>query len=93
MVTGTNMFARSIGSAVGVAVFGAIVNANATVGADGIPHGPQLQLALHLVFDAIAIVAVALLIAVVLMPGRRAEQAAVNESSMGTPSSATPAPQ
>jgi EmrB/QacA subfamily drug resistance transporter len=93
MVTGTNMFARSIGSAVGVAVFGAIVNANATVGADGIPHGPQLQLALHLVFDAIAIVAVVLLIAVVLMPGRRAEQAAVNESSMGTPSSATPAPQ
>ena len=74
MVTGTNMFARSIGSAVGVAVFGAVVNANTTVGADGTPHGPQLADAVHLVFAAIAVVAAVLFVAVVLMPGRRAEE-------------------
>ncbi|MHA7986027.1 MDR family MFS transporter [Rathayibacter sp. CAU 1779] len=74
LVTGTNMFARSIGSAVGVAVFGAIVNANATVGPDGAPHGPQLQVATHLVFLAIAVIGVALLAAVLLMPTRRSPQ-------------------
>jgi EmrB/QacA subfamily drug resistance transporter len=79
MVTGTNMFARSIGSAVGVAVFGAIVNGNTTIGADGTPHGPQLSNAVHLVFAGIAIVAVALFATVLLMPGR--ENAAVSDES------------
>lgn len=70
MVTGTNMFARSIGSAVGVAVFGAVVNGNTTIGADGTPHGPQLADAVHLVFLGIAVVAAALFASVLLMPGR-----------------------
>jgi EmrB/QacA subfamily drug resistance transporter len=83
LVTGTNMFARSIGSAVGVAVFGAIVNANATIGADGAPHGPQLAVATHLVFLAIAVVAVVLLVAVLLMPARRAQQMAPVTTSTG----------
>lgn len=74
MVTGTNMFARSIGSAVGVAVFGAVVNANTTVGVNGTPNGAQLADAVHLVFATIAVVAVVLFVAVVLMPGRRAEE-------------------
>lgn len=76
MVTGTNMFARSIGSAVGVAVFGAIVNANTTAGRDGTPHGPQLADAMHLVFAAILLVSVGLLVSVLLMPAGRAEEAA-----------------
>ncbi|MGN6126442.1 MAG: MDR family MFS transporter [Humibacter sp.] len=83
LVTGTNMFARSIGSAVGVAVFGAIVNANATIGADGAPHGPQLAVATHLVFLAIAIVALVLLLAVLLMPTRRAQQLSGIAASTG----------
>ena len=82
LVTGTNMFARSIGSAIGVAVFGAIVNANATIGPDGAPHGPQLATATHLVFLAIALVAVVLFAAVLLMPTRRA-------SAVGTSTAAT----
>lgn len=67
-VTGTNMFARSLGSAVGVAVFGAIVNANTALGADGTPEGPGLADAIHLVFWCALVVAVVLWIAVALMP-------------------------
>ena len=70
-VTGTNMFARSIGSAVGVAVFGAVVNANTTLGADGTPEGPGLSDAMHLVFLGIFATALALLAVVAFMPGRR----------------------
>ncbi|WP_437438621.1 MFS transporter [Humibacter ginsenosidimutans] len=81
LVTGTNMFARSIGSAVGVAVFGAIVNANATVGPDGAPHGAQLAVATHLVFVAIAVIGVALLASVLLMPGRRVLETATTNST------------
>jgi hypothetical protein len=84
MVTGTNMFARSIGSAVGVAVFGAIVNANTKVAADGTPYGPQLATAAHLVFAAIALVALVLLAAVLLMPTRRA-QVIVDEAADDVP--------
>jgi EmrB/QacA subfamily drug resistance transporter len=74
VVTGTNMFARSMGSAVGVAVFGAIVNASLgdRIGghsstAAGIPPS-ALDSALHQVFVAAAVVAALLLVAVALMP-------------------------
>ncbi len=67
-VTGTNMFARSLGSAVGVAVFGAVVNANTTVGPDGTPAGPGLAGAVHLVFWCAVATAVLMLLAVALMP-------------------------
>jgi EmrB/QacA subfamily drug resistance transporter len=69
VVTGANMFARSVGSAFGVAVFGAVVN--------GVV-GPVVELeqlaptvlapALHLVFAGGAVAAVLLLVAVLLMP-------------------------
>jgi EmrB/QacA subfamily drug resistance transporter len=65
VVTGTNMFARSIGSAVGVAVFGAI--ANATVGRDG----ANLDQAVQHVFIAVAVVAVGMCLAAALLPGVR----------------------
>ena len=74
VVTGTNMFARSMGSALGIAVFGAIVNASlgARIGghpstAAGIPPS-ALDPALHQVFVAAAVVAALLLVAVALMP-------------------------
>jgi EmrB/QacA subfamily drug resistance transporter len=76
VVTGTNMFARSMGSAVGIAVFGAIANA-ALAGAGSGGHSSatldgvdpaQLFDALHRVFLGSAVVAVAMLIGVALMP-------------------------
>jgi MFS family permease len=82
VVTGTNMFARSMGSAVGVAVFGAIANA-VLIGAAGAGGHGSISLegvdplvlfgALHRVFLGSAVVAVAMLIAVVLMPRKPGE--------------------
>ncbi len=77
VVTGTNMFARSMGSALGIAVFGAIVNAAVHTGgrvsstAAGVPAA-VLDPALHKVFLASAIVAVLLTLGVALMPRDRA---------------------
>ncbi|HLS75548.1 MAG TPA: MFS transporter [Nocardia sp.] len=68
VVTSANSFARSIGSAVGVAVFGAMVNAR-TGGADQ-PAPQVLAEAVHLVFVAIAVIAVLLLTAAAMLPGR-----------------------
>ena len=67
VVTGSNMFARSIGSAVGVAVFGAIVNA-ASGGRGAIPSPDQLVPALHTVFLTVLALAAATLIAIAFMP-------------------------
>jgi EmrB/QacA subfamily drug resistance transporter len=79
VVTGTNMFFRSAGSAVGVAVFGAIVNATlggSDVATDRVAPG-ALTTAVHHVFLATAVLAVVMLAAVLLMPrdGRRARTA------------------
>lgn len=70
-VTGTNMFARSLGSAVGVAVCGAIVNSRTTVGADGVPEGPGLMSAMHVVFLVLVACAAALCVLAALMPADR----------------------
>jgi EmrB/QacA subfamily drug resistance transporter len=73
VVTGMNMFFRSAGSAVGVAVFGAIVNG--TLGASGVANAaaaPQvLTTAVHHVFLGTAAVAVLMLVGVLLMPPDR----------------------
>lgn len=79
VVTGTNMFARSMGSSLGVAVFGAIANAalgtrvgsHAASTASSIPAA-RLDPAMHQVFLAAAVVAVLLAVAVALMPRRSA---------------------
>ncbi|MEU7767251.1 MDR family MFS transporter [Nocardia sp. NPDC049190] len=73
VVTSANMFARSIGSAVGVAVFGAIVNSR--VGATGHPLPATLASSVHLVFIAVAAMAVVLMVASATMPGREASHA------------------
>ncbi len=75
VVTGTNMFARSMGSALGIAVFGAIVNASLSqrVGAHAsgtaadVPAA-ALDVAIGQVFVAASITAVVMLGAVMLMP-------------------------
>jgi MFS family permease len=74
VVTATNMFSRSIGSAVGVAVFGAIANAtlgdrlkSARGGLDGADRAALFE-ASHHVFVAIAVTAALLLVAVSAIP-------------------------
>jgi hypothetical protein len=79
VVTGTNLFARSMGSALGIAVFGAIANAALSAGtlgdteggAGGVPAS-ALAPALHEVFVGVAAVAVLMLGAVALMPRKAA---------------------
>ncbi|TNM67801.1 MFS transporter [Streptomyces sp. NP160] len=77
VVTGLNMFARSAGSAVGIAVFGAVVNAS--LGGRSVESGSaggsvapgELSDAVHLVFLGVVALAAVLLLAVVLMPKDR----------------------
>jgi EmrB/QacA subfamily drug resistance transporter len=74
VVTGTSMFARSMGSALGIAVFGAIANAglgtqvgtHATTASSIAPA--LMDAALHHVFLASAVGAAAMLVAVLFMP-------------------------
>ncbi|WP_286219396.1 MDR family MFS transporter [Paraoerskovia sediminicola] len=67
VVTGTNMFARSMGSAVGVAVFGALAN-SVLAGYDEPRSAEALTAAGSTVFVAVAVAAVATLGAALLMP-------------------------
>jgi EmrB/QacA subfamily drug resistance transporter len=76
VTTGVTMFARTVGSAIGVAVFGALVNARVT---DAAGHGSPdlehlspaiLEPAIRTVFVGSAIVAVALVAVSLLMPRR-----------------------
>jgi EmrB/QacA subfamily drug resistance transporter len=66
VATATNMFARSVGSAVGVAVFGAIVNG--VVGTT--PTAALLSVGVHRVFVGILLIAVAMGVLELLMPRR-----------------------
>jgi Na+/melibiose symporter-like transporter len=66
VVTATNLFSRSMGSAVGVAVFGAV--ANAAMGP--VPTVSELARASRHVFLAVAVTAVLMAAAVALMPRR-----------------------
>jgi len=65
VVTGSNIFLRSVGSSVGVAVFGAI--ANATIG-DGPVDPAALTLAVQRIFVGLAIVAALLVVIAALLP-------------------------
>ena len=77
VVTGTNLFARSIGSAVGVAIFGAVGNA-IIVASGANDSGPAaigpatIESASASVFAAVAITAVATVAAAIAMPRQRA---------------------
>lgn len=80
VVTGSNLFARSIGSAVGVAVFGAIANAILADGsADGAVAGSLAEIdratvvaASGAVFTAVVVCAALTMLAAALMPKVRA---------------------
>jgi MFS family permease len=79
VVTGTNMFFRSMGSAVGVAVFGAIVNGSLGASAEHAPPG-ALTTAVHSVFVGTTVLALFMLAAVLLMPRDRHPAAAPEQS-------------
>jgi MFS family permease len=82
VATGANMFARSVGSAVGVAVFGAIVNSyvsNRLGSSDpDLEHvsASILEPAIHDVFVVTLVVTLLLLVVATLMPARVTEPAA-----------------
>ena len=68
VVTGTNLFARSIGSSIGVAVFGAIANAIYANGPSGGPDPQTTVSASTAVFVAVLVSAVLTVVAVLAMP-------------------------
>jgi EmrB/QacA subfamily drug resistance transporter len=76
VVTGTNMFGRSVGSAVGIAVFGAIANAAVARRITGahpdLEHLPAHVLApsIHEVFLGAGVAAVVMIGAIALLPRR-----------------------
>ena len=76
VTTGATMFARTVGSAIGVAVYGALVNASVT---DSVGHASPdlehlsptiLEPAIHTTFVCSAVVAVVLVVVTLLMPRR-----------------------
>ncbi len=80
VVTGANMFSRSVGSAIGVAVFGAVANGvvaarlgDSHADLENLP-GEVLAPAIHDVYYGAAVAAVLLVVAVLFMPNKIAEQ-------------------
>ncbi len=71
VVTATNLFARSIGSAVGVAAFGAIANTSLGRTANAADNPAAVAAAAHDVFVATAVLAVCMLAAAWVLPGGR----------------------
>ena len=76
VVTGTNLFARSVGSALGIAAFGAIANGVVThrLGSkpgnlESVSHG-ILEPAIHDVYVGAAIAAVVMIAAILVIPRR-----------------------
>ena len=72
MGTANNLFLRSLGSSLGVAVFGAL--ANAAIGSHVDPAG--LTTAVHRVFLTTVVVAVLMLVAATMLPGGRVDRSA-----------------
>ena len=71
VVTGTNLFARSIGSAIGVAVFGAIANAVYAGTPNGETDPSTVVSASTAVFLAVVVAAVLTVVAVIAMPAAK----------------------
>lgn len=69
VVTGTNLFARSIGSSIGVAVFGAVANAIYASVPGGNSDPQTIVSASSAVFLAVLVSAILTVVAVIAMPG------------------------
>ena len=85
VVTGTNLFARSIGSAVGVAVFGAIANSIFVAGSTGAGDPTVLTHASGAVFASVLVCAVVTVAAGLAMPRARVEDVEHVEQVEATP--------
>ena len=72
VVTGTNLFARSIGSALGVAIFGAIANSIIFARGGSDTNVPNVVAAASAVYVAVAVAAIATVAAGFAMPRKRA---------------------
>jgi EmrB/QacA subfamily drug resistance transporter len=85
VVTGSNMFFRSAGSAIGVAVFGALVNATVggSAGAGDHVSPAALTTAVHHVFLGTTVLAGTMLAAVLLMPRDRGRAPAAAQEISG----------
>jgi EmrB/QacA subfamily drug resistance transporter len=83
VVTGTNMFSRSIGSAVGVAIFGAVANAIYALPGNTGHDAEAITAASSAVFLALAITAVATVVAAFYMP--RTKPLGVETAPRSTP--------
>jgi len=70
VVTGVNLFSRSIGSAVGVAIFGAVANGIIGASASGVRDAASVQAASAAVFVAVAIAAAVTVVSALSMPRR-----------------------
>lgn len=68
VVTGSNMFARSVGSAIGVAIYGAVANAIIASSPGGENDPASMTAAGTAVFTGVAIAAVAALLITLAMP-------------------------
>jgi EmrB/QacA subfamily drug resistance transporter len=80
VVTGTNLFCRSLGSALGVAIFGAVANGalgSTSVGGHTHVDAGRLNLAVHHVFISVLVLAALMAAVVVLMPRRQPDDADV----------------
>lgn len=76
VVTGTNMFSRSIGSAVGVALFGAVANAVLDVSGAPDQSAAAINTASHHVFIAVVVICAAMVAAALMLP-RHSQQVVV----------------
>lgn len=83
VVTGTNMFARSIGSAVGVAIFGAVANAIFASFAQGEKDPSAVTAAGTAVFVAVAVASILTVVATLAMPRTPVSATAARDPATG----------
>lgn len=82
VVTGVNLFSRNVGSAVGVAIFGAIANSIFLRAGADVADPAVVTAAGSAVFVAALVVSMATLIATLAMPRTKTEQALVHNSDL-----------
>jgi MFS family permease len=92
VVTGTNLFARSIGSSIGVAVFGAVANAIYAGTPGGNTDVHTVVSASGAVFLAVLAAAVLTVVAVVAMPGTASKATARSTVDPAAPAEHSTAP-
>jgi hypothetical protein len=83
VVTSTNMFARSIGSALGVAVFGAVANSIYSASPGGEGNGQAVVAASGAVFLAALAAGLLTVVAVLAMPKTRAAASGNSDEERG----------